>query len=236
MFSYFVCSVIFFSVRLRKNSSIRKSEDVGESKKGQRLIEKETMETGKVIQVIGLPRYLFQNYNLKTFSWAFFLSLISRWSSRCSSSTCVPWAGDIQPWSSWFTSPRTLLSLVRTCGWVTGPMMQWITTTKHTLTGRGTPGWECLELWEWFRVTEQFKLITVINIYIFLLIFSDSCQLVSEVGRNKVQIPTLLYLSKGVRHLYLSISFSDNFLLLPPHFNTNICTFYSLHFKKSLLL
>ncbi|XP_069548711.1 ATP-binding cassette sub-family C member 2 [Brachyistius frenatus] len=36
------------SVRLRKNSSIRKSEDVGESKKGQRLIEKETMETGHV--------------------------------------------------------------------------------------------------------------------------------------------------------------------------------------------
>ncbi|XP_026210427.1 canalicular multispecific organic anion transporter 1 [Anabas testudineus] len=36
------------SVRLRKNSSLRKPEDVGEAKKGQRLIEKETMETGKV--------------------------------------------------------------------------------------------------------------------------------------------------------------------------------------------
>ncbi|XP_039995158.1 canalicular multispecific organic anion transporter 1 [Xiphias gladius] len=38
------------SVRLRKNSSIRKSEVVQrcESKKGQRLIEKETMETGQV--------------------------------------------------------------------------------------------------------------------------------------------------------------------------------------------
>ncbi|XP_070772711.1 ATP-binding cassette sub-family C member 2 isoform X2 [Enoplosus armatus] len=36
------------SVRLRKNSSMRKSEDVGELKKGQRLIEKETMETGQV--------------------------------------------------------------------------------------------------------------------------------------------------------------------------------------------
>ncbi|KAM8738721.1 ATP-binding cassette sub-family C member 2 isoform 1-T2 [Acanthopagrus schlegelii] len=36
------------SVRLRKNSSIKKVQDVGESKKGQRLIEKETMETGQV--------------------------------------------------------------------------------------------------------------------------------------------------------------------------------------------
>ncbi|XP_042357577.1 canalicular multispecific organic anion transporter 1 isoform X2 [Plectropomus leopardus] len=36
------------SVRLRKNSSIRKSENTDESKKGQRLIEKETMETGQV--------------------------------------------------------------------------------------------------------------------------------------------------------------------------------------------
>ncbi|XP_070696945.1 ATP-binding cassette sub-family C member 2 [Pempheris klunzingeri] len=36
------------SVRLRKSSTIRKANDVGESKKGQRLIEKETMETGQV--------------------------------------------------------------------------------------------------------------------------------------------------------------------------------------------
>ncbi|XP_068578796.1 ATP-binding cassette sub-family C member 2 [Cebidichthys violaceus] len=36
------------SVRLRKNSSIRKSDNVSDLKKGQRLIEKETMETGKV--------------------------------------------------------------------------------------------------------------------------------------------------------------------------------------------
>ncbi|XP_059215146.1 canalicular multispecific organic anion transporter 1 isoform X2 [Centropristis striata] len=36
------------SVRLRKNSTIKKSEDVVESKTGQRLIEKETMETGQV--------------------------------------------------------------------------------------------------------------------------------------------------------------------------------------------
>lgn len=36
------------SVRLRKNSSFKKTEDVGESKKGQRLIEKEAMETGQV--------------------------------------------------------------------------------------------------------------------------------------------------------------------------------------------
>uniref|UniRef100_A0A4W6CQ51 ATP-binding cassette, sub-family C (CFTR/MRP), member 2 n=1 Tax=Lates calcarifer TaxID=8187 RepID=A0A4W6CQ51_LATCA len=35
-------------VRLRKNSSIRKPENADESKKGQRLIEKETMETGQV--------------------------------------------------------------------------------------------------------------------------------------------------------------------------------------------
>ncbi|XP_078129230.1 ATP-binding cassette sub-family C member 2 [Sander vitreus] len=36
------------SVRLRRNDSIRKSEHVSELKKGQRLIEKETMETGQV--------------------------------------------------------------------------------------------------------------------------------------------------------------------------------------------
>ncbi|XP_035519605.1 canalicular multispecific organic anion transporter 1 isoform X1 [Morone saxatilis] len=36
------------SVRLRKNSSIKKSEDADESKQGQKLIEKETMETGQV--------------------------------------------------------------------------------------------------------------------------------------------------------------------------------------------
>ncbi|XP_071386567.1 ATP-binding cassette sub-family C member 2 [Centroberyx affinis] len=36
------------SVRLRKNSSIKKTAAVEESKKGQRLIEKETMETGQV--------------------------------------------------------------------------------------------------------------------------------------------------------------------------------------------
>uniref|UniRef100_A0A671YF42 ATP-binding cassette, sub-family C (CFTR/MRP), member 2 n=1 Tax=Sparus aurata TaxID=8175 RepID=A0A671YF42_SPAAU len=41
-------SVLSSSVRLRKNSSIKKVQDVGESKKGQRLIEKETMETGQV--------------------------------------------------------------------------------------------------------------------------------------------------------------------------------------------
>ncbi|XP_019116392.2 ATP-binding cassette sub-family C member 2 [Larimichthys crocea] len=36
------------SVRLRKNSTLKKSEDFGELKKGQKLIEKETMETGQV--------------------------------------------------------------------------------------------------------------------------------------------------------------------------------------------
>uniref|UniRef100_A0A8C5GHE0 ATP-binding cassette, sub-family C (CFTR/MRP), member 2 n=1 Tax=Gouania willdenowi TaxID=441366 RepID=A0A8C5GHE0_GOUWI len=37
-----------FSVRLRKNTSVKNSEDSVEAKKGQRLIEKETMETGQV--------------------------------------------------------------------------------------------------------------------------------------------------------------------------------------------
>ncbi|XP_044069110.1 canalicular multispecific organic anion transporter 1 isoform X2 [Siniperca chuatsi] len=46
------------SVRLRKNSFTRKSEDVAESKKGQRLIEKETMETGKNIAFIGQNLWL----------------------------------------------------------------------------------------------------------------------------------------------------------------------------------
>ncbi|KAM4591513.1 ATP-binding cassette sub-family C member 2 [Odontesthes bonariensis] len=36
------------SIRLRKNSTLKKSEDAREPNKGQRLIEKETMETGKV--------------------------------------------------------------------------------------------------------------------------------------------------------------------------------------------
>uniref|UniRef100_A0A8C9ZYF9 ATP-binding cassette, sub-family C (CFTR/MRP), member 2 n=1 Tax=Sander lucioperca TaxID=283035 RepID=A0A8C9ZYF9_SANLU len=38
----------FSSVRLRRNDSIRKPEHVSDLKKGQRLIEKETMETGQV--------------------------------------------------------------------------------------------------------------------------------------------------------------------------------------------
>lgn len=50
----------FSSVRLRRNDSIRKPEHVSDLKKGQRLIEKETMETGQVIQVLGLFKYLFQ--------------------------------------------------------------------------------------------------------------------------------------------------------------------------------
>ncbi|XP_072247113.1 ATP-binding cassette sub-family C member 2 isoform X2 [Leuresthes tenuis] len=36
------------SIRLRKNSTLKKSEDAGDTNKGQRLIEKETMETGQV--------------------------------------------------------------------------------------------------------------------------------------------------------------------------------------------
>ncbi|XP_035982452.1 canalicular multispecific organic anion transporter 1 [Fundulus heteroclitus] len=36
------------SFRLRKNSTLKPAEDTGETKKGQRLIEKETMETGQV--------------------------------------------------------------------------------------------------------------------------------------------------------------------------------------------
>lgn len=37
-----------FSVRVRKNSSVRSKKDSGD-KKGQRLIEKEAMETGRVL-------------------------------------------------------------------------------------------------------------------------------------------------------------------------------------------
>lgn len=55
LFFEWLCSVLSSSVRLRKNSSIKKVQDVGESKKGQRLIEKETMETGQVILVFGPP-------------------------------------------------------------------------------------------------------------------------------------------------------------------------------------
>uniref|UniRef100_A0A671YF12 ATP-binding cassette, sub-family C (CFTR/MRP), member 2 n=1 Tax=Sparus aurata TaxID=8175 RepID=A0A671YF12_SPAAU len=51
-------SVLSSSVRLRKNSSIKKVQDVGESKKGQRLIEKETMETGQVILFSVYLQYL----------------------------------------------------------------------------------------------------------------------------------------------------------------------------------
>lgn len=48
LFLLFFCC-FFSSVRRRKNSSIKKPEDVDELKKGQTLIEKETMETGQVI-------------------------------------------------------------------------------------------------------------------------------------------------------------------------------------------
>lgn len=53
-FLYLFGIFIFSSVRLRTNSSLKKSDDVGDLKKGQRLIEKEAMETGKVIQVLFL--------------------------------------------------------------------------------------------------------------------------------------------------------------------------------------
>lgn len=49
IFVFFMCLFSFSSVRLRKNSTLKKSEDFGELKKGQKLIEKETMETGQVI-------------------------------------------------------------------------------------------------------------------------------------------------------------------------------------------
>uniref|UniRef100_A0A8P4G8C0 ABC-type glutathione-S-conjugate transporter n=1 Tax=Dicentrarchus labrax TaxID=13489 RepID=A0A8P4G8C0_DICLA len=45
---YKACSSDISSYLLRKNSSIKKSEDADESKQGQKLIEKETMETGQV--------------------------------------------------------------------------------------------------------------------------------------------------------------------------------------------
>uniref|UniRef100_A0A8C2XQZ4 ATP-binding cassette, sub-family C (CFTR/MRP), member 2 n=1 Tax=Cyclopterus lumpus TaxID=8103 RepID=A0A8C2XQZ4_CYCLU len=48
MFSLLVFSGLFSSVRLRKKSSLKKSDNVSDIKKGQRLIENETMETGKV--------------------------------------------------------------------------------------------------------------------------------------------------------------------------------------------
>lgn len=43
-----------YSVRLRKNSSVRLPKDVDDSKKGQKLIEKETMETGQVMSALHL--------------------------------------------------------------------------------------------------------------------------------------------------------------------------------------
>lgn len=48
MFSHLVFFVVFTSVRLRKKSSIKRSDNVNDIKKGQRLIENETMETGNV--------------------------------------------------------------------------------------------------------------------------------------------------------------------------------------------
>lgn len=62
-----MASLLFFSVRLRKNSSLRKSEAIGESKKGQRLIEKEAMETGQVINIVGLPKC--NDSKLEPVSW-----------------------------------------------------------------------------------------------------------------------------------------------------------------------
>lgn len=47
MYSLCVCLFFIFSVKVRKNSSLRAQKDP-EDKKGQRLIEKETMETGRV--------------------------------------------------------------------------------------------------------------------------------------------------------------------------------------------
>lgn len=57
------------SVRLRKSSTLRKSEDAGESKKGQRLIEKETMETGQVKFSVFLQylRAMGWGYSVMTF-------------------------------------------------------------------------------------------------------------------------------------------------------------------------
>lgn len=120
----FHLSVSFSSVRLRKNGSVKLSENDGETKKGQRLIEKEAMETGQV-------RVLHPTRMTQACFWRE-IELVSgmcsvfnnRWSSQCSSSTCGPWAGDMVFGSSYFTSSRTLPSSVRTCGWVTGPTIQ----------------------------------------------------------------------------------------------------------------
>lgn len=45
---FYILDLSFSSVRLR-NGSLKKTEDDDETKKGQRLIEKETMETGQVM-------------------------------------------------------------------------------------------------------------------------------------------------------------------------------------------
>ncbi|KAM3862958.1 ATP-binding cassette sub-family C member 2 [Diretmus argenteus] len=53
------------SVRLRKNMSIKKTEDINESKKGQRLIEKEAMETGQV-------KFSVYIHYLRAIGWGYF--------------------------------------------------------------------------------------------------------------------------------------------------------------------
>lgn len=51
----FLISSFSSSVRLRKGSSLKKTEETVDTKKGQKLIEKETMETGQVISVLNQP-------------------------------------------------------------------------------------------------------------------------------------------------------------------------------------
>uniref|UniRef100_A0A3P9Q7W5 Canalicular multispecific organic anion transporter 1-like n=1 Tax=Poecilia reticulata TaxID=8081 RepID=A0A3P9Q7W5_POERE len=62
------------SFRLRKNSTLKPTEDVGKTKKGQRLIEKETMETGQVKFSVYL-QYLRAMGWWYTF-WIFFIYFI----------------------------------------------------------------------------------------------------------------------------------------------------------------
>uniref|UniRef100_A0A8C1FGN5 Uncharacterized protein n=1 Tax=Cyprinus carpio carpio TaxID=630221 RepID=A0A8C1FGN5_CYPCA len=69
VFTIFVFFV--FSMRLRKNSSVRSKKDSGD-KKGQRLIEKETMETGRVKFSVYLQYLRSMGWCFITWSFLFY--------------------------------------------------------------------------------------------------------------------------------------------------------------------
>lgn len=54
------------SLKVRRNSSARPTKAAEESKKGQRLIEKETMETGKVCKNLNVPKINLNFVSKKT--------------------------------------------------------------------------------------------------------------------------------------------------------------------------